>query len=489
MNDPSTPALIPPPLTNADLTDLDRLGEEIATLSGQIQAATYKLLVLIFEFDEAGGWNTGFKSCAHWLCWRIGLDPGTAREKVRVARALNELPLISASMSRGEISYAKVRALTRVATSDNEEELLTFARCSTGAHVERLVRTWRRIDRSLEEAEAQLRHASRSLTTFVDEDGMLVLRARLEPEVGAVVEKALEAAGEVLYPKGKAEPEGEIVPIGQRRADALVHVAESALAGGLDPGSSGDRYQVVVHTVEERLRAGASEAAKKTGDASGTKEIEKATRDVLRGAPDVDIGLEAVAGVEWIGVSAETSRRLACDAAKTTMKHTPDGTTLDAGRKTRTIPPSVRRALRHRDGGCRFPGCNSRYCDAHHVRHWADGGETKLSNLVLLCHRHHRAVHEEGFRVEMRAIGEAVFHRPNGQLLEGVPAPPEVGARAIEDLIDRLEGARAEGYGDASMPIWDGGPIDLEAALDLLWRPREAAGTAFDRRLGDGQPP
>ena len=461
MTDPPTR-----PAPRSRLTEIEQLGEEIATLSAQIQAATYKLLVLLLEFDEAGGWNTEFRSCAHWLSWRTGLDMGAAREKVRVARALHELPHLSAAMSRGEISYAKVRALTRVAAPENEEELLGLARCLTAAQVETLVRTWRRVDRSLEEAEAQLRHASRSVTSFVAEDGMLVVRARLEPEAGAILEKALEAADETLYPKGKAQPEGEIVPIGQRRADALVHVAESALASGLDPGAGGDRYQVVVHTTKERLRS---------RDEPGAEVEEGGSREGEGRAPDVDVGLESLAGVEWIGVSAETSRRLACDAATTTMKHSPDGTTLDVGRKTRTIPPSVRRALRHRDGGCRFPGCNSRYCDAHHVRHWADDGETKLSNLVLLCRRYHRAVHEEGFRVELRASGEAVFFRPDGRRLEAVPRALEVGLRAVEDMIDRLAGARAWDFGEASMPRWDGGVFDVGAALDGLWKPR--AGT------------
>ena len=126
------------------------LGDTIAELAARIQAATYELLVMVRQFDERGGWNDGFASCAHWLNWRTGLAIGPAREKVRVARALADLPRLSAAMRRGAISYSKVRAITRVATPETEERLLDFARCATAAHVERLVRAWRRVDRIAE---------------------------------------------------------------------------------------------------------------------------------------------------------------------------------------------------------------------------------------------------------------------------------------------------------------------------------------------------
>ncbi|HEV3073209.1 MAG TPA: DUF222 domain-containing protein [Thermoanaerobaculia bacterium] len=127
--------------------ELEELGERIAELAAQISAATYELLAMLRDFDERGGWANGFHSCAHWLCWRVGLDPGAAREKMRVARALGSLPLLSAAMRHGEISYSKVRALTRIATPANEQDLLIFGRAGTAAHVERLVRGMRRVDR------------------------------------------------------------------------------------------------------------------------------------------------------------------------------------------------------------------------------------------------------------------------------------------------------------------------------------------------------
>ncbi len=168
----STPAASTPTApTSAPFADVERLGDEIAELAAHIDAATYRLLVLIREFDQREGWCVGFKTCAHWLNWRTGIAMGPAREKVRVARALEHLPLLSEMMRSGELSYSKARALTRVATPENEEELMDFARVGTASHVERLVRAWRRLDRWEEEALERERHSTRSLDIFPDMDG------------------------------------------------------------------------------------------------------------------------------------------------------------------------------------------------------------------------------------------------------------------------------------------------------------------------------
>jgi hypothetical protein len=170
-----------------EAAELDRIGEEIATLAAHVHAATYRLLVLLAEFDERGGWGGGgFRSCAHWLSWRTGIAAGAAREKVRSARALRTLPCVSEAMRTGELSFAKVRAITRVATPDNEADQLDVARSGTAAHVERIVRAWRRADR-LEERRAEgERHESRRLSLYIDEEGMYVVRGRLDPEAGAL---------------------------------------------------------------------------------------------------------------------------------------------------------------------------------------------------------------------------------------------------------------------------------------------------------------
>src|ERR1043166_71442 len=186
------------PVPNPEIEALERLGDEIAELSAHIEVATARLLEMIRDFDARAGWGNGFTSCAECLSWRVGLDLSAAYERVRVARALPKLPMISAAFSRGEVSYSKVRALTRVATSETEERLLKFARCGPAAHVEGLVRAWRRVDRHAENQDAARRHKSRSLYVYQDEDGMVIIRGRLTPEVGAVVRQALAGACDPL---------------------------------------------------------------------------------------------------------------------------------------------------------------------------------------------------------------------------------------------------------------------------------------------------
>ncbi len=333
--------------------DTDDLGESIAALAARLHAATYELLVLLRQFDERSGWNNGFLSCAHWLHWRTGIDLGAAREKVRVAKALPALPRISMAMQHGQVSYAKVRALTRVATPENERSLLDLALAGNCAHVERFVRAWRHVDRVQEGRDTEVRHLRRQLSTWVDDDGMVVIRGRLTPEVGAVVQRALDAAVDRLFREAAHAPTGaamaeELTPT-QRRADALALLAESAMAAHFDGGTAGDGYHVVLHvsTVDPAIDPQASAA--------------EVASDAFDGALEVDHGA--------VYVSTETSQRLSCDASLVQMRHDAEGEVLDVGRKTRTIPPSIRRALAARDNGCRFPGCTSRRCDAHHIEH------------------------------------------------------------------------------------------------------------------------
>jgi hypothetical protein len=437
-------------LVCARRADTDALGETIAALAARLHAATYELLVLLHEFDESTGWTNGFLSCAHWLHWRTGIDLGAAREKVRVAKALPALPRISETMQRGQISYAKVRALTRVATADNEASLLDLALTGNCAHVERVVRAWRRVDRVLAAQETEARHLQRQLSTWVDDDGMVVIRGRLTPEVGAVVQRALETAADRLFREAAHAPTGdamaeELTPA-QRRADALGLLAESALAANVDGGTAGDRYQVVVHvsTTESGVGLDAPVAAPVIATAS----------DAFDGALEVDHGA--------VYVSVETSQRLSCDASRVHMRHDADGAVVVVGRKTRTIPPSIRRALAARDTSCRFPGCTSRRCDAHHVRHWADGGATRLDNLVLLCRRHHRAVHEGGFSVMQAGDGALTFLRPGGSPRAVAPTSP----RHLPTLRD------ATPHVIGTPPTWDGTRFDLPWAIDVLYRRR-----------------
>ncbi|HET9491462.1 MAG TPA: DUF222 domain-containing protein [Methylomirabilota bacterium] len=286
---------------------------------------------------------------------------------------------------------------------------------------------------------------------------MVVLRARLEPEVGALVMQALAAAREALYQKARAQEQERSadadthsadVPAGatsfypdtstmaQQQADALALLAETALHHGLEPGPPGERYQVVVHLDAEVLA---------DADAPGQSVLEEGTR-----------------------VSAETSQRLACDASRVVMRHDKACRLLEVGARTRTIPPALRRALQHRDRGCRFPGCGVRFGQGHHIRHWAQGGPTTLSNLTLLCRRHHRAVHEEGFQVDRQSDGTLRFLRPDGRFLPEVPLPPAVPA----DPAPALEaGHVARGlniHPRTSCPGWLGERLDVGWAIDVL---------------------
>jgi hypothetical protein len=458
------------------MAELEQLGDDIATLSTQIQAATHQLLMLIAEFDRREGWSVyGARSCAHWLVWRTGLAPGAAREWVRVARVLELLPVISEGLRRGQISFSKVRALTRIATPETDQPLFDLAQAGTAAQVEKIVRACRRCGPQEERDKERWVHAMRYLEVSRDEDGMYVLRGRLDPEAGAVLMRALDAGGEVLYQRRKNEeqedgaresdreparssdprsigrstdPDG--LTAGQRRADALGLIAESALAGGMDPGTRGDRYQVVIHVDQAALQDSAEQ---------GVSALEDRRH-----------------------VPAEMCRRVACDAATVVMTHAPDGSVLDVGRRTRTISPALRRALVQRDGGCRFPGCGLSLCDAHHVEHWAAGGETSLENTALLCRFHHRLVHAEAFQLKRLADGELEFRRPDGRLLPDSWLPPPPPVDPFEALLKRLEDGGIEVDPHTSTPYWDGGPWELGEAVS--WILETAAAEQAKRAAG-----
>ena len=428
--------------TSQRTAELDRLGDEIAELSAHLDAATARLLALIREFDVRGGWNTGFRSCAEWLAWRVGLSPGAARERVRVARALGTLPALAEALGRGALSYAKVRALTRVATPETEARLLAVGRAGTAVHVERIVRGWRRVDRQAEAREAARQHSGRALHVYQDADGTVVLRGRLTPEVGALLLRALEAGRETLYQRHRAtgsvasDHAAEVPTRPQQQADALALLAETALHHELDPGAPGERYQVVVHV-----------------DAAVLADPAQPGQSVL------DEGSRVPAG---------TSRRLACDASRVVMRHDEDGRVTEVGARTRTIPPALRRALLHRDRSCRFPGCHVRVGDGHHVRHWAQGGPTTLSNLALLCRRHHRAVHEEGYQIECGPDGALQFRRPDGRLLPDVSPAPMVPEDPVATLRARhvAQGLRLDSR--TTCPEWLGERLNLGWAIDVL---------------------
>ena len=183
--------------------ELFLVGERIADLAAGINAAEGKLMTLLADFDRRGGWKDGFSSCAEWLAWRTGTKIGPARERVRAARALENLPQTAAALQAGRLSYAKVRAITRVATPESEGALLEFARAGSAARLEQTVRLWKQLSREGELTDEQARHRSRAFSVFADGDGMYVVKGRLEPEVGAMLMRAVEAAGDALYRREK----------------------------------------------------------------------------------------------------------------------------------------------------------------------------------------------------------------------------------------------------------------------------------------------
>ena len=211
----------------------------------------------------------------------------------------------------------------------------------------------------------------------------------------------------------------------------------------LDRGTAGDRYQVVVHVDEGVL-----------------EDDEAPGQSALEDGPYV---------------SAETSRRLACDAATVVMHHAGAGNVFNVGRKTRSVPPALRRALTARDRRCRFPGCNAKHCDAHHVQHWAQGGATKLDNLVLLCRRHHRSVHEEGFTVTLGQDGAARFAWPDGRPLPSVPPVRRWTGAPLAMTMARLADRGVTIDARTSTPHWYGERLNMAYAIDVLWRPRSTS--------------
>lgn len=377
---------------------IDDLGDKIAICAAHIDSAQHQLLSHIREFDKLKGWSKqGSKSCAHWLSWRIGIGLVAAREKLRVAHALAGLPTIDAALERGELSYAKVRAMTRVADSDNEELLLAQARGLTGAELERVCGGFRPFIKTKEALEER-RHVRRRGMP----NGTVQIEIRLLPDEAARVWQALNEARPTCQ-NDSAESSGSL-------ADAAVALAERAIANPASEASrtsaAAERRQLFVHLSERHL----------DGDASAWKaELHDGT---------------AIAG--------DTLLRVACDSGLVVAKTDQQGNVLDIGRRRRTVPPALLRALRLRDRRCRFPGCNhAAFVDAHHIQHWAQGGETALRNLVLVCHGHHVALHEGELTVALHD-GVPIFRDPTGAVVPNVPAPSTVDPTADSLRITRL---------------------------------------------------
>jgi hypothetical protein len=363
----------------ADTTRIDELDKSIISLCTRINAATYELLVMIREFDERAGWlQWGLDNCAEWLAWRCDLSMATAREKVRVAHALKHLPLVSQTFASGELSYAKVRAMTRVADRETEQQLLEFALRHTAVTVAERCRELR-CGRESSIGTAKRAWANRCLRIRRDvERNLMTITVELPMDTGELLEKALDTArdDEALEIPDLVDTSWSV-----RQADAFVNVLQGYLSG--ENGSTSDNHRVTIH-VDASVLAGSDGRA---------------------------------------AVPLEVVKRHCCDGQAVVITETRDGEPLAIGRQSRIIPKAIERAIRARDNNrCTFPGCNNhRFLECHHVEHWANGGDTSVENLLLLCTKHHTLVHEGGFTIRKDFLDHRVFIRPDGI------AVPEVG--------------------------------------------------------------
>ena len=384
-----------------DLVAIEELDRNILNLSTRINAATYELLVLIREFDERAGWlQWGLSNCAEWLAWRCDLSMTTALEKVRVAHALKTLPAIATAFSAGELSYTKVRELTRVASRDNEDELLAFALRTTAAHVAERCRELRMgSDASIGTAERA--YANRSLRIRRDHQrAMMTITIDLPMDTGALLEKALDKARD---DEAMPTPDFADTSWSARQADALVNVVNEYLRGNVSGGGSNDSHLVTVHVQQSALASGTGRSA----------------------------------------LPVETVKRLCCDSKAVVITEDDTGEPLNVGRTSRIVPKAIARAVRARDHNCcTFPGCgNRRFLHCHHVEHWSNGGETSLDNLMLLCTKHHALVHEGGFRIEKDYQDRWFFVRPDGIAVPdvGYHVPPAGGfMKVAEERVSEL---------------------------------------------------
>jgi Domain of unknown function (DUF222) len=422
---------------------LERLEAEITTLASHLAAAECRWLLMVAEFDRRKGYEQWGCWCAsQWLGWKCGLAERAAQEKVRVGRALDDLPSITEAFAKGELSYSQVRALTRVAEPATEADLLMIARHATAAQLERLVRSYRGVLRREDDTKrANERHDRRYLSYRYDDDGSLVGQFRLDPEEGVAFIGSLDAELErsAERPQGDPVTRTADLPIAARRADALVALVERALDGEANTAGVRDRHEVVLHVDAPVLADGAD------------------GRCELANGP---------------ALAPETVRRLACDASVITIVDGPDGTPIDVGRKTRRVPTRLRRAVLARDRVCVFPGCERPITEIHHRKHWANGGRTDFANLDGHCKYHHRLVHEGGWSVNRGDDGRVTFRRPDGTVLETVT----VRATPVDGRIEAGNADRGLSItSDTCVPRYYGDALELDWIVAGLCEVRERA--------------
>jgi hypothetical protein len=408
----------------------EELAGEVSKLAAQFAAGHARMVELAAEADRRGLWGGTWdaRSLAEWLSWLTGMSPKTARDHEFMADRVERFPETHDALSTGSISFDQARSIVSTEAPEHEAKLTELARRTTAGQLQRIVRTYRRVTSLSGTSDANAAHERRYLNYFFTDEAF-ELHGRLTTEDGALVAKALDraqdkrfratASGATPY---ESKPEWDSPD--QLRADALAELAEAWLTGN-KTSSRANFYEVVVHVDADALRC---------GEPGAQCEVEGAD-----------------------SIAPETARRLTCDSALVGVIEC-EGEPLSIGRRSRRVPHGLRRALEVRDRSCRFPGCaNLGRLDAHHFTHWIEHGRTELPNLLLLCKRHHRMVHEGGYTIRRARDDTWIFTRPNGTTVELPERPPS----SHEDL--RADGADARiAERDPLAPEGAGEGIDLD---------------------------
>lgn len=449
----------------------EHLEHEMLSLAGHLAAATCSFLLMVGEYDARRSWESWeCLSCAHWLNWRCGVGMTAAREQVRVGRRLRELPVLREVFARGEISYSKVRAIARVAHPGNEAKLVELARWATASQLERACSALRRCA-DIADAEGQLRddeeraELRRSLTWHNDADtGDLVVRLRIP--AGAAADSFRSSVGAAVqdgdgHGDGHCDDHGDDAPevvdeLECRRLDALLDLVA---AGAQVDSSLASQAEVVVHVTAGRAD-GRWPAITGSGQQVSLGSLEQICCDVgvrsVLDVPAVEPSVPDLAGQDLSALDAELWSSLT--------------TSLDLGRHARFPSSALRRAVHRRDRGCcRFPGCDRRHrLHVHHIVWWERGGRTDRANLLLLCPKHHRAVHRGGWSLSGTA-DHAVFAR-DGDVVRS--AAPQLQGRLAE-LVDEHRRHGLDIAADGAGSHWQGDHIDWDCffAAFLPWDP------------------
>ena len=468
--------------------DTREIAQELGTLAATLAATTCRFLMLLAEFDRREGWaEQGVSSSSQWLSWRCGMSATTAREQVRVARKLAGLPLTVEQFAAGRLSYSKVRAITRVASADTEVELLEIAASATANQLDRFVAG---VATATGVRDVNVRHSLRYLSFRTEDDGSVSFSGRCSPEDGAAILERLRLVQEYLARTDTAESEHSTdepvaswddpgVARGRALIDAFVLLCEESSVGSdaeptsMEEAIGSRRSETVLHVTLEEITEAAAAGHARSASAEALHELSHhACAQAPPGDTEVRIGPRLEMGA---ALHPTTARRLCCDSGLLLSVHEPGdhragrvsvvpnarkGRSLALGRRRRLASRAQLRALWDRDHGCRFAGCERRrYLHAHHIRHWADGGPTDLTNLVLLCGHHHRLLHEGGYTIALH--GDVVTIRDaSGSRLPMVPPLPEPSAVLAPEV------SRPDGL--LPLDTVNGGPLELEYAVGVV---------------------